>query len=63
MLRVGHERREKAAAREAVARRELQRLAVQGAQQQRECVAQRLREDCARLGSVSIVRAGPLGAL
>ena len=43
------------------ARRQLQRLALEAVRQERESAALRLREDGMRLGSLSVVRAGPIG--
>ena len=57
-----HGSRAAAATYEQEARRQLQRLAVEGVRREREGTALRLREDGMRLGCVSVMRAGPIGA-
>jgi len=51
-----------AAARERDSRRHLQRLAVAAARREREIAQLRVQDDGVRLGSISVMRAGPIGA-
>lgn len=53
---------DKAAARERDSRRHLQQLAVAGARREREIAQLRVQDVGVRLGSISVMRAGPIGA-